>query len=96
MTDTTPLLPRKDLKPFERQFLKAAGELLVNEPAGGAHAMAALLDMVASWHAFRGRLGFEDYCKRWVTEGNCKNAAAQQHLRSMLGLEDDPTPRRAA
>ncbi|MBD1589647.1 hypothetical protein HAQ06_23735 [Pseudomonas sp. C2L12B] len=94
MSKVRSAVPRKDMLPHERQFLKRAGEGLIGEPAGGAQAMAALLDMVASWHGFRGDIEFGEYCKRWVIEGNCKNRAAEELLRSMLGLDDNPPPRR--
>ena len=93
MSNVTAALPRKSLQEHERKFLKIAGQHLAEEKAG-PHAMAALLDMVASWHATRVDIEFGEYCKRWVAEGNTKNAAADKLLRNLLGLDDNPPPRR--
>lgn len=87
-------LPRKSLQEHERKFLKLAGEGLAQEKVGGAAAMACLLDMVASWHATRVEIEFGDYCKRWVQEGNAKSRMADKLLRNLLGLDDNPPPRR--
>lgn len=94
MNNVNAALPRKSLFEHERKFLKIAGEGLAVEKVGGAAAMACLLDMVASWHATRVNIGFGDYCKRWVAEGNAKSKTADRLLRNLLGLDDAPPPRR--
>ena len=94
MNNVTAALPRKSLLEHERKFLKIAGEGLAKEKVGGAAAMACLLDIVASWHASRVNIGFGDYCKRWVAEGNAKSKTADRLLRNLLGLDDAPPPRR--
>ncbi|MCL8308162.1 hypothetical protein [Pseudomonas putida] len=94
MSNVTAALPRKSLQEHERQFLKIAGQHLAEEKLGGADAMACLLDMVASWHATRINIEFGEYCKRWVSEGNAKSKPADRLLRNLLGLDDNPPPRR--
>ncbi len=94
MSNVTAALPRKSLQEHERKFLKIAGEGLTQEKVGGAAAMACLLDMVASWHATRVNIEFGEYCKRWVAEGNAKSKSADKLLRNLLGLDDNPPPRR--
>lgn len=94
MSSRVAALPRKVMQEHERKFLKIAGQALAEERLGGAAAMACLLDMVASWHATRVDIEFEEYCKRWVAEGNAKHKAAEQLLRDLLGLNDNPPPRR--
>lgn len=94
MSTVTAASPRKSLFEYERRFLKIAAEGLVQEKVGGAAAMACLLDIVASWHATRVNIGFEDYCKRWIAEGNAKSKTADRLLRNLLGLDDNPPPRR--
>lgn len=94
MSNVTAALPRKSLMEHERKFLKIAGEGLAQEKVGGAMALACLLDMVASWHATRVSIEFGDYCKRWVAEGNAKSKPADRLLRNLLGLDDNPPPRR--
>ncbi|NIL20070.1 hypothetical protein [Pseudomonas sp. AN3A02] len=94
MSNVTAASPRKSLFDHERKFLKIAGANLAKEKLGGAAAMACLLDMVASWHATRVNIEFGDYCKRWVAEGNAKSKSADKLLRNILGLDDNPPPRR--
>lgn len=94
MSNVTAALPRKSLLEHERKFLKIAGDGLAKEKIGGAAALACLLDMVASWHATRVNIEFGDYCKRWVSEGNAKSKTADRLLRNLLGLDDNPPPRR--
>lgn len=94
MSRVSAALPRKNMQEFERKFLKIAGDALSQEKLGGAAAMACLLDIVASWHATRIDIKFEDYCRRWVAEGNAKSKIADRLLRDMLGLDDEPTPPR--
>ncbi len=94
MSSRIAALPRKAMQEHERKFLKIAGQALAEERLGGAVAMACLLDVVASWHATRVDIEFGEYCKRWVAEGNAKNGAADRLLRDLLGLDDNPPPRR--
>lgn len=94
MSNVAAALPRKSLMEHERMFLKLAGEGLAQETVGGALALACLLDMVASWHATRVSIEFGEYCKRWVAEGNAKSKSADRLLRNLLGLDDNPPPRR--
>lgn len=94
MSNATAALPRKSMMEHERKFLKIAGDGLAQEKVGGALALACLLDMVASWHATRVNIEFGDYCKRWVSEGNAKSKTADRLLRNLLGLDDNPPPRR--
>lgn len=94
MNNVTAASPRKSLLEHERRFLKIAAEGLAQEKIGGAAALACLLDIVASWHATRVNIEFGDYCKRWVAEGNAKSKAANKLLRNILGLDDNPPPRR--
>lgn len=88
------MLPRKSMSDLERQFLKIAGGELAKAKIGGPIAMMYLLYMVASWHGSRVNIGFGDYCKRWVAEGNAKSKTADRLLRNLLGLDDAPPPRR--
>ncbi|KPM64039.1 hypothetical protein HB4184_10525 [Pseudomonas putida] len=94
MSKVTAALPRKSLQEHERKFLKIAGQHLAEESTAGFYAMAALLDIVASWHATRVDIPFEDYCRRWVAEGNTKQKGAEKLLRNLLGLDENPPPRR--
>lgn len=95
MSNVTAVLPRKNLSDNEREFLKKANRVLLDKP-NGRIASAAFMDIVADWHGFRGALSFGDYATRWVVEGNAKNKHANALLRELFGLDDDPTPRRAA
>ena len=94
MSKVTAALPRKSLLDHERKFLKIAGASLAQEKIGGPAALSDLLDMVASWHSLRTDIEFGDYCKRWVQENNSKNPAADKLLRNLLGLDENPPPRR--
>lgn len=94
MSRVTAALPRKSMQEHERKFLKIAGEGLAQEKLGGPAALACLLDIVASWHASRVDIEFGEYCKRWVQEGNAKSKVADRLLRDLLGLDDNPPPRR--
>lgn len=94
MNNVTAALPRKSMSDLERRFLKIAGEELAKVNVGGPLALAYLLDMVASWHGSRVNIEFGDYCKRWVSEGNAKSKSADKLLRNILGLDDNPPPRR--
>lgn len=87
MSTTAAASPRKSLAPFERQFLKTAGEELAKVKLGGPAALAALLDMVASWHACRSEASFSDYGRQWLAEGNARTGAADRLLRDLFGLD---------
>ncbi|MNF82245.1 hypothetical protein D3C84_645470 [compost metagenome] len=89
-------LPRKVMTELERKFIKIAAEELAKTKLGGTQALAALLDLVASWHGDRHGVPFHDYGQRWVAEGNAKNPVADQLLRDLFGLTNDPDPRSAA
>lgn len=95
MSKVTAVMPRKTMQPVERQFLKIAGEELAKVKVGGRDALAALLDIVASWHACRQDLPFHTYGQKWIAEGNAKHPAADQLLRDLFGLTD-PAPRKRA
>lgn len=95
MNNVIPAQPRKTMTPAERNFLKQANRLLLDNQ-NGRIASAALVDIIADWHGCRGPLPFGDYAKRWVAEGNAKNKHADALLRALFGLDNDPTPRRAA
>lgn len=88
MSNVQTMAPRKSMTPLERQFLKVAGEELAKVTMGGPLALAALLDIVASWHAARTAVGFHDYGKAWLSEGNAKNKTAQRLLFDLFGLND--------
>ncbi|AXP04280.1 hypothetical protein [Pseudomonas fluorescens] len=95
MSNVRAVLPGKAMSDIECQFLKIAGEELAKVKMGGPAALAALLDMVASWHSSRLQIGFHDYGQRWLLEGNAKKTAADRLLRDLFGLSD-PDPRKAA
>jgi hypothetical protein len=95
MSNVKAVLPRKAMSDVECQFLKIAGEELAKVKMGGPAALAALLDMVASWHSSRLQIGFHDYGQRWLLEGNAKKTVADRLLRDLFGLSD-PDPRKAA
>ncbi|WP_434701525.1 hypothetical protein [Pseudomonas sp. D1-36] len=95
MSNVRAVPSRKAMSDIECQFLKIAGEELAKVKMGGPAALAALLDMVASWHSSRLQIGFHDYGQRWLLEGNAKKAAADRLLRDLFGLSD-PDPRKAA
>ncbi|MNF02042.1 hypothetical protein D3C80_2011370 [compost metagenome] len=89
-------LPRKVMTELERKFIKIAAEELAKTKMGGTQALAALLDLVASWHGDRNGVSFHDYGKRWVAEGNARHPMASQLLHDLFGLSNDPDPRTAA
>jgi hypothetical protein len=95
MSNVTAARPRKSLTQVECKFLKVGNRLLL-EQANGRIASAALMDIVADWHDTPGQIGFEAYAKAWVLEGNAKNKHADKMLRDLLGLEKNPSPRKAA
>lgn len=95
MSNVTTALPRKSMTAVECKFLKVGNRMLL-EQANGRIASAALMDIVADWHATRASMGFEQFAKAWLTEGNAKNKHADKLLRDLFGLNTDPTPRRAA
>ena len=94
MNKVTAALPRKSLTPVEYQFLKQGNRLLL-EKTNGRIGSAAFMDIIADWHASRANLGFEDFARRWITEGNAKNKIADKLLRELFGM-DEPNPRKAA
>ncbi|WP_085710871.1 MULTISPECIES: hypothetical protein [unclassified Pseudomonas] len=94
MSNVTAALPRKSLTVVECKFLKQGNRLLLDRP-NGRIASAAFMDIVADWHASRVNLGFEDFARRWITEGNAKNKIADKLLRELFGM-DEPNPRKAA
>jgi hypothetical protein len=95
MNNVTAALPRKSLTQVECKFLKVGNRMLL-EQTNGRIASAALMDIVADWHGTSGHIGFEAYAKAWVLEGNAKNKHADRMLRDLLGLETNPSPRKAA
>lgn len=95
MNNVTAALPRKTLTAVECKFLKVENRMLL-EQVNGRIASAALMDIVADWHGARANIGFEQFAKSWITEGNAKNKHANKLLRELFGLDQDPTPRRAA
>ncbi|EQM67127.1 hypothetical protein L682_23265 [Aquipseudomonas alcaligenes OT 69] len=89
-------LPRKVMTEIERRFLKLAADELASTKPGGTQALAALLDLVASWHGDRTGKPFHEYGRGWVAEGNARHPAAYALLRDLFGLNNEPDPRRAA
>ncbi|HBO4409719.1 TPA: hypothetical protein L4U58_000350 [Pseudomonas aeruginosa] len=96
MSNVQPMAPRKVMTRLEREFLKVAGQELAQVKVGGqelaqvkvggAAALAALLVMIANWHGDRGTLGFHDYGRLWLLDGNAKGAAVETLLRDLFGL----------
>lgn len=95
MSNVVAAVPRKNLSPGEREFLKQANRLLLDKP-NGRIASAAFMDIVADWHGFRGALGFADFARLWIAQGNAKNKHASDLLRALFGLDDGPEPKREA
>jgi hypothetical protein len=95
MNNVTAALPRKSLTQVECKFLKIGNRVLL-EQTNGRIASAALMDIVADWHGTPCHIGFEAYAKAWVLEGNAKNKHADKMLRDLLGLNNEPDPRKAA
>lgn len=95
MSNVTAALPRKSLTDVERKSVKVGNRMLL-EQTNGRIAAAALMDIVADWHGARANAGFEAFAKGWITEGNAKNKHADKMLRELFGLDNNPTPRRAA
>ena len=94
MGNVTAALPRKSLTGVECKFLKVGNRMLLDQP-NGRIASAAFMDIVADWHASRANVGFEQFAKSWITQGNAKNKHAYKLLCELFGLDTDPTPRRA-
>lgn len=92
----TPPLTHKAMTDTERRFLKLVAYELARVRPGGAEALAALLDLTASWHGYRHHKSFFHYGRDWVAEGNARHPAADALLRDVFGLNNDPDPRRAA
>jgi hypothetical protein len=95
MNNVTAALPRKSLTSVEGKFLKLGNRQLLEQP-NGRIGSAAFMDIVADWHASRSTVGFEEFAKSWILQGNAKNKTADKLLRELFGLDQDPTPRRAA
>lgn len=95
MGNVTAALPRKSLTGVECKFLKVGNRMLLEQP-NGRIASAALMDIIADWHASRSNVGIEQFAKAWVVEGNAKNKHADKLLCELFGLDTDPTPRRTA
>ncbi|EGB96787.1 MULTISPECIES: hypothetical protein [Pseudomonas] len=95
MSDAIAVMPRKNLTPVEREFLKKGNRMMLDKP-NGRMGSAALMDIVADWHGSRAVQGFEQYAKAWIIQGGAKSKAAHQLLCELFGLDTDPTPRRAA
>lgn len=94
MSNVTSALPRKCLTPVECKFLKQGNRLLLEQP-NGRIGSAAFMDVIADWHASRAPLGFEEFARVWITEGNARSKIGEKLLRELFGM-DDPTPRKAA
>ncbi|WP_425318300.1 hypothetical protein [Pseudomonas nitroreducens] len=89
MSNVTALAPRKSMTQPERKLLQVLAQELPTMPAGPA-VMATLLQLLASWMGSPSPLGFEDFAKAWVLQGNCKGAAAEQLMRDVLGIKTPP------
>lgn len=94
MSEATQLIPRKTLKPFEHELLRAGNRLLLEE-ANGRIGSAALMDLVTDWLGHRSAMGFEQFAVTWIARGGAKNKIAERLLRKMFGM-NEPDPRRAA
>ncbi|EJO5052871.1 TPA: hypothetical protein OM995_000784 [Pseudomonas aeruginosa] len=90
MSNVQPIAPRKAMTRLERECLKLAGRELAQAKIGGAAALAALMVMIANWHGDRGTLGFHDYARLWLQDGNAKGAASETLLRDLFGLNGKP------
>lgn len=95
MSDAIAIMPRKNMTPVEREFLKQGNRILLDQ-TNGRIASAALMDIVADWHGSRAAQGFEQFAKAWIIQGGAKNKHAYKLLCELFGLDTDPTPRRAA
>jgi len=89
MSNVTALAPRKSMTQPERKLLQVLAQELPTMPAGPT-VLAVLLQLVASWMGSPSPLGFEDFAKAWVQQGNVKGAAAEQLLRDVLGMNTTP------
>lgn len=89
MSNVTALAPRKSMTQPERKLLQVLAQELPTLPAGPT-VLAALLQLIASWMGSPSPLGFEDFAKAWVLQGNCKGAAAEQLMRDVLGIKTPP------
>ncbi|RMS13629.1 hypothetical protein ALP72_101254 [Pseudomonas coronafaciens pv. coronafaciens] len=63
--------------------------------SNGRMASAALMDIVADWHASRASVGFEAFARAWVIEGNARSTIATRLLMELFGM-NEPDPRKAA
>lgn len=89
MTNVTAMAPRKTMTQPERKLLQVLAQELPTMPAGPT-VLACLLQLVASWMGSPSPLGFEDFAKAWVQQGNVRGAAAEQLLRDVLGMNTPP------
>lgn len=89
MNNVTALVPRKSMTQPERKLLQVLAKELPSLPAGPT-IMSGLLQLIASWMGSPSPLGFEDFAKAWVLQGNAKGAAAEQLLRDVLGITQPP------
>ncbi|WP_116867027.1 hypothetical protein [Pseudomonas syringae] len=94
MSNVTVALPRKSLTAVECKFLKIGNRQLL-EANNGRMASAALMDIVADWHASRSNVGFEAFARAWVIEGNARSTVATRLLMEIFGM-NEPDPRKAA
>jgi len=95
MSNVAAVMPHKILTPVEREFLKKGNRMMLDKPNGRIGA-AALMDIVVDWLGSRASHGFEQYAKAWIIQGGAKNKHAYKLLCELFGLDNDPTPRRAA
>lgn len=86
MSNVQPMAPRKAMTRVEQELLKVGGRMLMLERLGGPAAMATLLLIIASWHGHRANVGFTEYAKLWLLDGNAKSTAAEMLLRDMFSL----------
>lgn len=94
MSNLSAALPRKSLTAVECKFLKIDNRQLL-EANNGRMASAALMDIVADWHASRSSAGFEAFARAWVIEGNARSTIATRLLMELFGM-NQPDPRKAA
>jgi len=85
MSNVVAALPRKSMTKPERQLLQVLADQLLGSKSGSA-VMATMLVLLASWMGSPSTLGFEDFARRWLAEGNAKDKAAEQVLKDVFGL----------
>lgn len=94
MNIVTAALPRKSMTSVECKFLKLGNRQLL-EQVDGRIGSAAFMDIVADWHESRVSMGFEEFARRWISEGNARNRIADKLLKELFGM-NNPKPRKAA